>query len=468
MRIELRILSGARAGQSETFDQPTILIGRHPSSHLRFDVNEDIDVSGRHAEIRERDGRFYVVDTKSTNGLYLNGVPVQDTPIKDGDIIAFGKNGPTVEVRSKGESTGKTPVIPRTGQSKIIPPLAPLGARPMRRTVADPRSSTTERVAIAVREQTRGLKTMLIGSMIGLGTLAVAAYWFGHREASVQSAEIQRLLAQSDSTRSALQSRARVGDTSFANALTRHADSLRLRVQESATKGSEAEIAALRKELEDTRASQQGMAAIDFRSISAKNDNAIAFLVTRIDDTLYGGTAFGVTKSGLLVTNRHNVRSKTTGAMTTRLEVQYANTKLLLPAKVVKVSEDSSDLALIQVMIPGTYPVVAGVVQSGEAAVGMPAVTIGFPKSLELPQQGDIMKTTLAAGTVSKHITGSLLQLDTWGTHGLSGAPVFDLRGQVVGVVWGGPADSQARVVYAVPSDRLVAFLGEVGKEIVR
>ena len=80
----------------------------------------------------------------------------------------------------------------------------------------------------------------------------------------------------------------------------------------------------------------------------------------------------------------------------------------------------------------------------------------------------DDMKTTLAAGTVSKHITGSLLQLDTWGTHGLSGAPVFDLRGNVVGVVWGGPADSQARVVYAVPSDKLVQFLGEAGKEIVR
>jgi len=460
MRIELRILSGARAGQSEIFDQPTILIGRHPSSHLKFDVNVDIDVSGRHAEIRERDGQFYVVDTKSTNGLYVNGVPVQDTPIRDGDIIAFGRNGPTVEVRAKGDPTGKTPAIPRTGQSKIIPPP--------QRPKSDLRASTTERVAIAVREQTRGIKTMLVGSMIGLGTLAVAAYWFGHREASVQQAEIQRLMAQSEATRSALQSRARIGDTSFANALTRHADSLRARVEESATKGSDAEIAELRKELEETRASQQGMAAIDFTSISAKNDNAIAFLVTRIDDTLYGGTAFGVTKSGLLVTNRHNVRSKTTGAMTTRLEVQYANSRSLLQARVVKVSEDSSDLALIQVMIPGTYPVVGGVVQSGEARVGMPVVTIGFPKSLELPQQGDVMKTTLAAGTVSKHITGSLLQLDTWGTHGLSGAPVFDLRGNVVGVVWGGPADSQARVVYAVPSDKLVQFLGEAGKEIVR
>jgi S1-C subfamily serine protease len=154
--------------------------------------------------------------------------------------------------------------------------------------------------------------------------------------------------------------------------------------------------------------------------------------------------------------------------MTTQLAIQYANTSTMLPAKVIKVSTDSSDLALIQVLIPGTYPVVSGIVRSGDARVGSLVVTIGFPKSFDLPQQHDTMKTTLAAGNVSKHIPGTLLQLDTWGTHGLSGAPVFDLLGEVVGVVWGGPADSQARVVYAVPSDKLVAFLGDVGKEIVR
>src|SRR5512140_3762559 len=107
MRIELRILSGARAGQTEVFDQATILVGRQPASHLRFDAHVDLDVSGHHAEIRERDGRFYVVDTDSTNGTYVNGIPVRETVLKDGDIIAFGRNGPTVEVRAKGDPTGK-------------------------------------------------------------------------------------------------------------------------------------------------------------------------------------------------------------------------------------------------------------------------------------------------------------------------------------------------------------------------
>ena len=457
MRIELRILSGARAGQTEVFDQPTILVGRQMTNDLRFDTHADLDVSATHAEIRERSGRFYVIDNDSTNGTYVNGVPVRDSSLKDGDVIAFGRNGPTVEVRAKGDPTGKTPAIPRTGQSQVVKPAVEMTRR-----------STTERVAIAVREQTRGMKTMLIGSMIGLGTLAIAAYWFGHREASIQVADLTRLVSQSESTTKAVRDRTRSGDTSFANALTRHSDSLRLQAQSTAARGNEAEITALKAEIERTRMSQQGMVAMDFSAIASKNDNAIAFLVTQLDDTLYGGTAFCVMRGGLMVTNRHNVRSATTNAGPTRLEVQFANSATRLPAHVVKISDDSTlDLALIQIDQKGEYPTVAGVNGSGEAKVGAPLVTIGFPHSLELPQQGNMVKTTLSAGWVSKHLP-TLLQIDTYGTHGSSGAPVFDVHGNVLGVVWGGPSDAQGRMVYAVPSDRLAIFLGEVAKSIVR
>src|SRR3954469_9124188 len=227
MRIELRILSGARAGQSESFDQATILIGRHPSNDLRFDVNADLDVSAKHAEIRERGGKFYVVDNESTNGTYLNGVPVRDSELRDGDVIAFGKNGPTVEVRAKGDATGKTPAIPRTGE------------RSTTSTSTGGRMSTQERVAFAVREQTRGMKTMLWGTMIGLGAVAVAAYWIGTREGGKQVAEMQRLLAQAESTSSTLRTRARVGDTTLAMALKRQFDSLRVKAQEAAQHGNE-------------------------------------------------------------------------------------------------------------------------------------------------------------------------------------------------------------------------------------
>ena len=449
MRIELRILSGARAGQSEVFEKSTILVGRKPSNDLRFDIHGDLDVSGEHAQIREQAGSWFVVDNGSTNGTYVNGVPVRDeAPIRDGDIIAFGKNGPTVEVRAKGDATGKTPAIPRTGERKT-------GGR----------TSTQERVAVAVREQTRGLKTMMWGSMIGLGALAVAAYWIGTREGGKQVAEMQRLLAQAESTSSVLRSRSRSGDTTLAMALKRQFDSLRVKAQDAASHGNEQQIAAMKAEIEAHRVRQQGLVEMDMTAIHSRNDGAVAFLVSELDGELRGGTAFAITDDGLLVTNRHNVKSTASGAMTTRLEVQFANTTSRLKAKVTKISEDD-DLALIQIEHAGKYPTVTGVSGTGEIAVGGALAMIGFPLSLELPMAGNTMTTTLLPGTASKHIP-SLLQIDAFGQHGMSGSPVFDSHGLVVGVVYGGPKDAP-QIIYAVPSDRLAAFLGDAGKGIVR
>jgi S1-C subfamily serine protease len=456
MRIELRILSGARAGQSEVFEQQAILVGRKPTSDLRFDTHKDLDVSGSHAEIRESQGRWFVIDSGSTNGTWLNGRPVGgETPIKDGDIIAFGRNGPTVEVRAKGEATGRTPAIPRTDSRPAVPsPRDEPG-----------RMSTQERVAIAVREQTRGIKTMLVGSMVGLGVLAMAAYWIGTREGRRQVEEMQRILAQAESTSATLSERLRAGDTLLAQTFQRRFDSLRAKAQATASRGNEQQIAEMKREIEQNRIRQQELVAMDLPSIHARNEGAVALLVTELDGELLGGTAFGITTDGLLVTNRHNVRSTRTGAPTTKLQVQYANTSTWLPARVVRLA-DAPDIALIQVERPGRYPVVSGISSRGDVAVGAPLAMIGYPLSLELPMEGNAATTTLSPGTASKRIP-DLLQIDAFGAHGMSGSPVFDTRGLVVGVVYGAPADSP-QIIYAVPSDLVAAFLAGDGKSIVR
>jgi S1-C subfamily serine protease len=159
------------------------------------------------------------------------------------------------------------------------------------------------------------------------------------------------------------------------------------------------------------------------------------------------------------------VRSTRTGAPTTKLQVQYANTSTWLPARVVRLA-DAPDIALIQVERPGRYPVVSGISSRGDVAVGAPLAMIGYPLSLELPMDGNAATTTLSPGTASKRIP-DLLQIDAFGAHGMSGSPVFDTRGLVVGVVYGAPADSP-QIIYAVPSDLVAAFLAGDGKSIVR
>ncbi|HKN68371.1 MAG TPA: serine protease, partial [Gemmatimonadaceae bacterium] len=284
------------------------------------------------------------------------------------------------------------------------------------------------------------------------------------------AAELIQLLAASDSTAATIQARlAAAGDTTFASALRRQHAELAQRVRAATTSTSAAEVDSLRGEIQRRQAMQQGLALLDLSSISVRNDSAIAFLVTELDGKPYGGTAFGVTPNGLLVTNRHNVRSPLTGRAPTRLGVKYANTDVLLHAHVVQLSPDSSvDLALIQVDEPGTYPVVAGVARSLDAVrAGSPVVAIGFPHALDLPMQGNVVKTSLTAGTISK-LLPDLLQVDAYASHGSSGTPLFDAHGWVIGVVYGGDAQSGGRLTYAVPAPRLAELLAGRAPGILR
>lgn len=101
MSIELRILTGARSGYRERFDQRTIALGRHASSALRFDPDADLDVSVRHAEIVARaEGGYQLRDNGSTNGTFLNGRRIiAPETLNNADVIWLGAEGPQIEVR---------------------------------------------------------------------------------------------------------------------------------------------------------------------------------------------------------------------------------------------------------------------------------------------------------------------------------------------------------------------------------
>ena len=457
MPIELRILTGARGGHRERFDKPIVALGRHLQCDLRFDPKGDLDVSARHAEIIAEGNTYQLRDCGSTNGTFLDGRRItSDEPLAEGDVIWLGAEGPQVEVHliapsvsvPRGDTVGDTRVRPSTG-----------------------RPSTGERVRVAVRQETASMRRFfaLVAVLLVL-FVGGAAYWVGHQDSRSQAAELMQLLAQSDSTAATIQARlAAAGDTTFASALRRQHAELAARVRAASVSTSAAEVDSLRRELQRRQAMQQGLALLDLSSISIKNDSAIAFLVTKLDGKPYGGTAFGVTPNGLLVTNRHNVRSPVTGRAPTRLGVKYANTDVLLHAHVVQLSADSSvDLALIQVDEPGTYPVVAGVARTLDGVrAGSPVVAIGFPHALDLPMAGNVVKTSLTAGTISK-LLPDLLQVDAYASHGSSGTPVFDAHGWVIGVVYGGDAESAGRLTYAVPGSKLVGMLEPMASAILR
>ena len=49
------------------------------------------NISGLHCEFRFRDGYWIIRDLNSTNGIKVNGVRVQERPLKPGDEITIGK-----------------------------------------------------------------------------------------------------------------------------------------------------------------------------------------------------------------------------------------------------------------------------------------------------------------------------------------------------------------------------------------
>lgn len=94
MRILIKHLSGSQEGRRDVFDGTRVVIGRDQDCDLSFDKQRDLEVSGRHSEIYAEEGGFKVKDLDSTNGTWVNGTEVRDSPLSPGDVIELGPGGP--------------------------------------------------------------------------------------------------------------------------------------------------------------------------------------------------------------------------------------------------------------------------------------------------------------------------------------------------------------------------------------
>ena len=74
-------------GNRVVLEGEPVVIGRLPECAI---VLNDPNVSRRHAEVRRQGGDVVVVDLQSTNGTRVNGVPVRERALADGDEIIVG------------------------------------------------------------------------------------------------------------------------------------------------------------------------------------------------------------------------------------------------------------------------------------------------------------------------------------------------------------------------------------------
>jgi len=85
----LFVIQGADQGKRFEFMSSLVTLGRDLSNTVR--LHSDTEVSRRHAELRlDREG-YRIVDLGSANGTYVNGHPVDQTPLHPGDRVQLGQ-----------------------------------------------------------------------------------------------------------------------------------------------------------------------------------------------------------------------------------------------------------------------------------------------------------------------------------------------------------------------------------------
>jgi signal transduction histidine kinase len=97
----LIVIKGADEGKQFELEGSAVGIGRDASNRVRL---HDTEVSRRHAELRQVEDGYQLVDVGSANGTAVNGQPVKDAVLQSGDHIEIGQS---TLVYSAGRAEGQ-------------------------------------------------------------------------------------------------------------------------------------------------------------------------------------------------------------------------------------------------------------------------------------------------------------------------------------------------------------------------
>lgn len=484
MKAQFRFLSGARAGQLETFRKAYLGIGRHPLSDIRFDAERDLDVSSRHAAIMRKPEGFVLQDLGSKNGTFVNGTRIDgDCLLSDGDVVGFGAKGPAVEFHVLEADLDEAPTETAAAAAgrlshpkQVVPAAKPPARRPRPPGSPPPRSSTAVRIAAEVARQTRHLR---LTTKILLLVLVLAIVGFGlntWKQRHDQAAQLARMQAWADSVATEAQHAAQQFQSEVAGLRQANQQSLaeiqRLR-QQMADADDARTVSRLRSELQAAQARQQlitGAGAVDYRGISERNQDAVALVLVEFSDNeRFSGTAFAVDSQGTLVTNKHVLVGENGDKVPRRIAVKFSGSRQWFAGRYVGVSAQA-DIGVLKVDIRGGTPRVQGIERDPHSLQrGDPVAIIGYPLGLELPMEGQgldvVASPTLTVGTASKVLT-TVVQVDGYGAPGSSGSPIFDRNGVVVGVLYGGVQESNGKIILAVPASAVADYLRQLGLRV--
>ena len=103
----LFVIQGADQGKRFEFKSSPVALGRDNSNAIRL---HDTEVSRRHAELRQDDETYRIVDLGSANGTYVNGQLTDQGLLHSGDRLQLGQ---TVLLYNNGGSSPRRDLTAR-------------------------------------------------------------------------------------------------------------------------------------------------------------------------------------------------------------------------------------------------------------------------------------------------------------------------------------------------------------------
>jgi pSer/pThr/pTyr-binding forkhead associated (FHA) protein len=130
----LRIFLSADNPINFDISEERATLGRLAHNTIQID---EASVSGHHADIFLKAGRYHLHDAGSTNGTFVNGQQITDAVLRDGDEVRFGN----VEGLFLGEQ-GSVPSEPRPDFLTTSLDVAASSARPVSFVSSSPSSKS--------------------------------------------------------------------------------------------------------------------------------------------------------------------------------------------------------------------------------------------------------------------------------------------------------------------------------------
>jgi serine protease Do len=175
-------------------------------------------------------------------------------------------------------------------------------------------------------------------------------------------------------------------------------------------------------------------------TILKENDSALALILSADDSSVSLGSGFFIADGTAVVTNFHVV------AGAKKVVLKTGNGQVL-SSDTLYAFDEKKDLAILRVAAPNRSHV-AAIGDSDKVAVGESIVVVGNPEGFE---------KSVTNGLISGVRTfdeQKLFQISAPISHGSSGGPVFNDRGEVIGVVVAFLKDGQ-NLNFAIPINRV-------------